>query len=185
MSNISLSSLSYISRENLAHAIRASHQDQAQTQAQDTSSDAPKPAEPAGLPPHIAVIDVRDSDHIGGHIRGSTWVPSNELDYKLPEVLRTMRDKEVVVFHCALSQQRGPSAALRYLREKERLEGLGGEGESGEKDGGVEDGNGEGDRKTKQKVLVLGGGFTEWQEKYGRDERLTEGWRKDVWEGGY
>jgi hypothetical protein len=31
---------------------------------------------------------------------------------------------------------------------------------------------------------VLRGGFTEWQEKYGRDERLTEGWSKGVWEDG-
>ena len=28
----------------------------------------------------IAVVDVRDSDHIGGHIRGSTWIPAHELD---------------------------------------------------------------------------------------------------------
>lgn len=194
MSNISLSSLTYISREDLARQIRNSNQ--AQTQATSAaaatgSSDSPQPNsstatatanEPVGLPPHIAVIDVRDSDHIGGHIRGSTWVPSSELDYKMPEVLRTMRGKEVVVFHCALSQQRGPGAALRYLREKERMEASGGgelagggENEEGKKEGG----------KKEQKVVVLSGGFTEWQEKYGRDERLTEGWRRDVWEGGY
>jgi Cdc25 family phosphatase len=35
-------------------------------------------------------------------------------------------------------------------------------------------------------VVVLQGGFTEWQEKYGSDEKLTEGWQKDIWEmGGY
>lgn len=184
MSNISLSSLSYISREDLAREIRISHQATTQAQAASAASSNPTSStstapdtstanEAAGLPPHIAVIDVRDSDHIGGHIRGSTWVPSGELDYKMPEVLRTMREKEVVVFHCALSQQRGPGAALRYLREKERTEGR----EKEEVD--------EGEGNKKQKVVVLSGGFTEWQEKYGRDERLTEGWRKDVWEGGY
>lgn len=186
MSNITLSSLSYVSRENLAHAIRESHREQAHAAASAASSaspDAPQAPEPAGLPPHIAVIDVRDSDHIGGHIRGSTWVPSSELDYKMPEVIRTMKDKEVVVFHCALSQQRGPSAALRYLREKERLEGEG-EGEGKEGENGEGQGQ-QGSGKKKQKVVVLGGGFTEWQEKFGRDDRLTEGWRKDVWEDGY
>ena len=48
------------------------------------------------------------------------------------------------MFHCALSQQRGPKAALRYLREKERM---GGEAEG-----------------KKQKVYVLEGGFVKWQE---------------------
>lgn len=147
MSTITLSSLNYISREDLAAKIKSSS---------DTSSP---------LPSNVAIIDVRDSDHIGGHIRGSTWIPSSQLDYKVPEMIRTLRDKETVVFHCALSQQRGPSAALRYLREKERL------------DTGKEEGK-------EQKVVVLRGGFTEWQEKYGEDEVLTEGYQKDIWEFG-
>ncbi len=132
---------------------------------------------------------MRDSDHIGGHIKGSTWVPSSQLDYKVPELLRTLRDKEVVVFHCALSQQRGPSAALRYLREKERLDPAADLESKGEvKEEGV--GKSEGTEKEgsrhgkKQRVYVLKGGFTEWQEKYGEDEELTEGYRKDIWEFG-
>jgi rhodanese-related sulfurtransferase len=162
MSNSSLSNLPYISRESLAAQIRASQ----------SPSDTPSSAT---LPSNIAIIDVRDSDHVGGHIRGSTWVPSSQLDYKMPELLRTLKDKEVVVFHCALSQQRGPGAALRFLREKEAREGL--EGGKGSKEGDEsKEGVGE------QKVVVLKGGFTEWQEKYGRDERLTEGWEKKVWE---
>ncbi|OAG01547.1 Rhodanese-like protein [Paraphaeosphaeria sporulosa] len=161
MSNITLGNLSYISREELAEQLK-------------TSSSAPS------LPSHLAIIDVRDSDHVGGHIRGSTWVPSSELDYKTPELVRTLKDKEVVVFHCALSQQRGPSAALRYIRERERLDqGRGGEKETGdgeEKEPGKEKG---------QKVLVLRGGFTQWQDKYGPDKGLTEAWQKDIWEFGY
>lgn len=94
--------------------------------------------------PSLAVIDVRDSDYVGGHIVGGTNVPVNTHDYRMPELIRTLKDKDVVVFHCALSQQRGPSSALRYLREKERLEGA-----------GKEDG---------QKVYVLEGGFVKWQE---------------------
>lgn len=172
MSNLTLANLEYISREDLAARIKSS-----QTPS-TADSDA---AKPSTLPANIAVIDVRDSDHIGGHIRGSTWLPSAELDYKTPELIRTMRDKEVVVFHCALSQQRGPSAALRYLREKERLGDKGGVGKE------AEEGSGEGKeegRGKEQKVLVLKGGFTEWQEKFGADEGLTEGWRKDIWEWG-
>ncbi|OOF96493.1 hypothetical protein ASPCADRAFT_144983 [Aspergillus carbonarius ITEM 5010] len=112
-------------------------------------------------PSKLAVIDVRDSDHVGGHILTSTWVPSSSLDYRLPELIRTLQDKEKVVFHCALSQQRGPSAALRYARERERVLGQ--------------------EESKKQEVFVLEGGFVQWQEKYGKDVRLTEAYVEDIW----
>lgn len=170
MSTISLSNLAYIDRDTLAARF-----------------EPPAPNAPRTLPSSTAIIDVRDSDHIGGHIRGSTWVPSSELDFKMPELLRTLRDKDTVVFHCALSQQRGPSAALRYLREKERVQGSGGvvsEGEVKEEGEGVDKEGGEEKTEKKQKVYVLRGGFTEWQEKYGEDGELTEGYKKDIWEFG-
>ncbi|GKZ16545.1 hypothetical protein AbraIFM66951_000222 [Aspergillus brasiliensis] len=112
-------------------------------------------------PSKLAIVDVRDSDHVGGHITTSTWVPSSSLDYRLPELIRTLADKEKVVFHCALSQQRGPSAALRYARERERVLGE--------------------EESKKQEVFVLEGGFVQWQEKYGADERLTEAYVEDIW----
>lgn len=65
-----------------------------------------------------------------------------------------------MVFHCSLSQQRGPGAAGGYLRLR-----------------GKEDGEGEGG----QEVWVLDGGFVKWAEMYGEDERLTEGFVKSVW----
>ncbi|KAI8938574.1 hypothetical protein NX059_004453 [Plenodomus lindquistii] len=166
MSNLNLTSLNWITREILADTIQSS------------------PSQ--SLPANTAIVDVRDSDHVGGHIKGSTWVPSSQLDYKTPELIRTLKDKEVVVFHCALSQQRGPSAALRYLREKERLEGEGVEDGAEEKEGETDEKGqeGEGDGKKKQKVYVLKGGFTEWQEKFGEDPKLTEGYQKDIWEFG-
>ncbi|KAI5303560.1 hypothetical protein KEM56_007418 [Ascosphaera pollenicola] len=72
-------------------------------------------------PASFAIVDVRDSDHIGGHIYSSIWAPSSSLDAKLPELIRTLSDKKKVIFHCALSQQRGPSAALRYARQRAAL----------------------------------------------------------------
>ena len=120
----------------------------------------------------LAIVDVRDSDYIGGHIRGSINVPSPSLDWKMPELVRQLKDKEIVVFHCALSQQRGPSAALGYLREKDQLFTVNKE-------------KGDEAQEQKQQVYVLEGGFVKWQEKYGEDERLTEGYEKDVWEFGY
>lgn len=132
MSQFNISNLPRISRESLASLIKNKH-------------------------PSMAVIDVRDSDYIGGHILGGQNLPSNTHDYKMPELVRTLKEKEVVVFHCALSQQRGPSAALRYLREKERLEGG--------KEEVVEGKEGkEGVEVKGQTVYVLDGGFVKWQE---------------------
>ncbi len=116
-----------------------------------------------------------------------------------------MADKEIVVFHCALSQVRGPKAAARYLRERERVLGIpaAGQGEIGqalkksavetegergyEKEGpweGVEK-KGEGEKKDDvkkvQEVYVLERGFEGWHEVYGKDERLTEGYNEELW----
>ncbi|KAB8292578.1 hypothetical protein EYC80_008283 [Monilinia laxa] len=147
-------------------------------------------------PRNLAIIDVRDDDHIGGHIKHSTHIPSSTLDYKIPELVRKLKDKDTVVFHCALSQQRGPSAALRYIRERERLVGTGVVGETMKKnkeentekkaddDGKWED-VAEGTEKKEQKVYVLDRGFVGWQEIYGEDTRLTEGYRKEIWQDGY
>jgi len=121
----------------------------------------------------VAVIDVRDSDYVGGHVLGCTHVPSGNLDWKLPELVRTLKDKETVVFHCALSQQRGPSAALRYLRERDKALA---------KDTTEKKAEDEQKEDRKQNVYVLEGGFVKWQEKFGDDERLTEGYQKDIWQ---
>lgn len=39
--------------------------------------------------------------------------------------------------------------------------------------------------KGEQTVYVLDRGFVGWQEVYGGDERLTEGYRKELWADGY
>jgi hypothetical protein len=36
-----------------------------------------------------------------------------------------------------------------------------------------------------QKVYVLDRGFVGWQERFGEDERLTEGYSKELWKDGY
>lgn len=119
----------------------------------------------------LAVIDVRDSDYIGGHIVNGINAPTHTHDYRMPELVRTLKDKEVVVFHCALSQQRGPSSALRYLREKERLQSVNDKVADPEKAEASIEGvkadatsDGEGVVKNGQTVYVLEGGFVKWQE---------------------
>lgn len=66
------------------------------------------------------------------------------------------------------------------MRERERLSNKdtpakGSKGEEPER----EDGDGKGHEK--QDVLVLEGGFTQWQSRYGEDERLTKDYVKDIW----
>jgi len=125
-----------------------------------------------------AIIDVRDNDYIGGHIKGSQHVPINQFDARLPELLRVNKDKQRVVFHCMLSQQRGPKAALMYARAKEAaVERDGGRGDEDGGEGGAQSGKIGG-----QEVCVLEGGFGNWQALYGEDGELTEGYVKDLWE---
>ncbi|KAK5939836.1 Cdc25 phosphatase Ibp1 [Knufia obscura] len=130
----------------------------------------------------VAVIDVRDNDHVGGHIKGSQWVPAHELDARMPELLRTNKDKQRVVFHCMLSQQRGPKAALAYARakaydvEKQKKEA----GDQAKEEAELD----EGEEKQKtggQEICVLEGGFENWQSFYGEDKTLTEGYVSDLW----
>ncbi|KAL9137454.1 MAG: hypothetical protein Q9175_001343 [Cornicularia normoerica] len=166
----------------------------------------------------VAVIDVRDDDHVGGHIKSSTHVASSSLDHRVPEIVRTMAGKEIVVFHCALSQQRGPTAALRYMSERESKMKEGKmDKETGPPGIGINNGSlqknpspaskeqdvkgeikkvldsPESGIKTRsilkapspeskeQEVYVLDKGFVGWQEKYGKDERLTEAYAADIW----
>ncbi|KAJ9664556.1 Cdc25 phosphatase Ibp1 [Neophaeococcomyces mojaviensis] len=146
-----------------------------------------------------AVIDVRDNDYIGGHIKGSQHVPINQFDARLPELLRVNKDKQRVVFHCMLSQQRGPKAALTYARakqsaaekemkeklEKEVAEEVEAKDEEKEKRDGWEDvdvSDRAAGRIDKQEICVLEGGFENWQAFYSGDVRLTEGYVKDLWE---
>ncbi|KAK4183450.1 Rhodanese-like domain-containing protein [Podospora australis] len=136
----------------------------------------------------IAIIDVRDDDYIGGHIKGAHHFPSRTLDATLPALVRKLQDKETVVFHCALSQQRGPGAALRYLRERQRI--LGTLNANKKKNDTEQQGSEEAKEEdqaapVEQKVYVLDRGFVGWQEVYGEDERLTEGYRKELWKDGY
>jgi rhodanese-related sulfurtransferase len=136
-------------------------------------------------PNKIAIIDVRDSDHIGGHIKSSEWIPTNQLDVRIPELLRAHRDKEKMVFHCMLSQQRGPNAALKVARAMRDMAEKEGKEKAGKESNGRTQ-QGEEDEQKKQKmpdVCVLEGGFAAWQARYSENEKLTEGYVKDLWEG--
>lgn len=110
----------------------------------------------------LAVVDVRDSDYVGGHIKGCWHYPAGNFHETLPELRQRLIDNDIndVVFHCALSQVRGPKSALRFLRFLE-----------------ADDTN-----LDLIKVWVLQGGFTSWQRHYGEDTTVTEDYAKDLWQ---
>lgn len=64
----------------------------------------------------------------------------------------------------------------------EKEEGQGGEGKEEGWEDVQEGGSGQ---KKEQKVYILERGFVGWQEEFGEDVRLTEGWRKEIWKDGY
>ncbi|KAG2197235.1 hypothetical protein INT47_003610 [Mucor saturninus] len=106
-----------------------------------------------------AIVDVRDSDYIGGHIPGSINVPASQMYDKANDLIRDFSHVPKVYFHCALSQVRGPKSARIYSETMNNL--------------GIE---------SDQKVKILRNGFEGWHAKYRKEEGLIEDYDKSVWE---
>ncbi|KAL1915898.1 uncharacterized protein VTP21DRAFT_6286 [Calcarisporiella thermophila] len=104
------------------------------------------------------IFDVRDDDFEGGNIPGAYNLPSRLLSDKLFDLVKVHQDCPLVIFHCALSQVRGPKAARLY-KEARSLCGI----------------------NTSQRVSVLRGGFAAWQAKYRDDPLLVENFDIDFW----
>ncbi|KAL3623352.1 cell division cycle-related protein [Castilleja foliolosa] len=65
--------------------------------------------------PNIAIVDVRgDERGYDGHIAGSLHFASDTFTDKLPNLVESTKDKDTLVFHCALSQVRGPKCARKF-----------------------------------------------------------------------
>ncbi|TBU27180.1 Rhodanese-like protein [Dichomitus squalens] len=107
------------------------------------------------------VIDVRDDDWAGGNIKGSHNSPSSQFYVHVHDLVERTKNVPTVVFHCALSQVRGPQAARIYAQARDQLEGDG--------------------EDIPHQVLVLRGGFQDFQAKYREDPELVENWSKEVW----
>ncbi|XP_058093483.1 arsenate reductase 2.2 [Magnolia sinica] len=92
--------------------------------------------------PKLAVIDVRDDERsYDAHIAGSLHYASETFSEKIPELLQQVKGKDTLVFHCALSQVRGPSCARMFA---DYLSGM-------KEDAGI------------KKVVVLERGFNGWE----------------------
>ncbi|KAI3923006.1 hypothetical protein MKW98_013540 [Papaver atlanticum] len=91
---------------------------------------------------NLAIVDVRDDErNYDAHIAGSLHYPSSNFSEKIPNLIHEANGKDTLVFHCALSQVRGPSCARRLV---DYLEGM-------KEDAGIKN------------VMVLERGFNGWE----------------------
>ncbi|XP_041025546.1 dual specificity phosphatase Cdc25 [Juglans microcarpa x Juglans regia] len=78
--------------------------------------------------PNIAIIDVRDDErNYDGHIAGSLHYASDTFSEKISNLIQEVKGKDTLVFHCALSQVRGPTCArkiVNYLEEMKEDSGI-------------------------------------------------------------
>jgi hypothetical protein len=75
------------------------------------SKSLPNSSSPS-IPKAFQIVDVRDDDYVGGHIPGTLNIPSRQFLSRVNTLVDELKDKEAVVFTCALSQQRGPNVRL-------------------------------------------------------------------------
>ncbi|PRQ43630.1 putative protein-tyrosine-phosphatase [Rosa chinensis] len=93
-------------------------------------------------PNNIAIIDVRDDERsYDGHIAGSLHYPNDSFYDKISNLAQEVKAKDTLVFHCALSQVRGPSCARKFANYLEEMK----------EDTGIKD------------ILVLERGFNGWE----------------------
>ncbi|XP_068645963.1 dual specificity phosphatase Cdc25 [Aristolochia californica] len=91
---------------------------------------------------NVAIVDVRDDERsYDPHIAGSLHYASETFSQRIPHLIRDVKGKDTLVFHCALSQVRGPSCArffADYLSEVKEDTGI-------------------------KKIVVLERGFSGWE----------------------
>ncbi|SPO31937.1 related to YCH1 - phosphatase [Ustilago trichophora] len=116
----------------------------------------------------VAIVDVRDDDFEGGNIVSATNHPSSKFADEIQDLIYgPLKDYKQVVFHCHLSQQRGPKAAGQYAQARQAA---------------LETGKLKDEAQPKQDVLVLRGGFSEFQDKYKKDPAVVEKYDASAWE---
>ncbi|CEH12491.1 M-phase inducer phosphatase [Ceraceosorus bombacis] len=124
-----------------------------------------------------AIIDVRDDDFEGGNIVGCKNVPSRIYRDSVKGVVRDVEQYPLVVFHCQLSQSRGPTAARLYIDERVsqleagKLKPLREPRESDDEIGKCIEGG--------QEIRILRGGFSSFGEQYKANPKLVENWDQE------
>ncbi|WVN86632.1 uncharacterized protein L203_101800 [Cryptococcus depauperatus CBS 7841] len=104
-----------------------------------------------------AVVDVRGNDFVGGNIVSAMNVPSDTFHAQVDELVKKLENVPKVVFHCALSQVRGPKSARIYAESRaHHFPNV----------------------SASQEIYVLRGGFSEFQSRYRHDPELIEKFNK-------
>ncbi|KAI7869071.1 Rhodanese-like protein [Spinellus fusiger] len=103
------------------------------------------------------IVDVRDTDYAGGHITGAVNIPAHTIIDRAHELVVEYEQVPLMVFHCALSQVRGPKSARIYNEAKQHLR-----------------------PNSSQQVKVLRYGFEGWLSKHHQDG-LIEDYDPAVW----
>jgi len=106
------------------------------------------------------VVDVRDDDFEGGNIKDARNIPSRDFLMNVDDLVKTTKEIPLIVFHCALSQVRGPKAARIYEETARNVRK---------------------DTDPIPDVAILRDGFSMFQVKYKDDTALVENWDKDMW----
>lgn len=105
------------------------------------------------------IVDVRDNDFVGGHIKGVLHQPSVEFPDNVDSLVSKTKDVPLVIFHCYLSKMRAVNAATSY--EQLRHQKV--------------------DKDVDHEVVIMRGGFSEFQGKFKDDGEIVEDWDKNVW----
>jgi Cdc25 family phosphatase len=106
------------------------------------------------------VVDVRDDDYAGGNIKGCLNQPSRDFMLTVHGLVEEAKEIPIVIFHCAMSQVRGPKAASIYAETRQN----------------ILNGN-----DMRQDIVILRDGFSQFQVKYKNDPDLVENWDEEVW----
>ncbi|KAJ2761807.1 Cdc25 phosphatase Ibp1 [Coemansia nantahalensis] len=133
--------------------------------ADELASIVGDPAKTPGV--DYLIVDARDEDYQIGHIPGAVNVPAHDIRLRAGKLIDKYRAVPLVVFHCALSQQRGPKSARIYSEiVQARLE--------------TEQ---PGSPLASQTVQVLRGGFVGWAERFRRTKpELIEDFDQARWD---
>ncbi len=110
---------------------------------------------------NFLIIDVRDADFDGGAIKHAINIPSIEfksnLDVHVERICKQTNEQTEIIFHCMMSQVRGPSCAQKFKRRAQEL------------------------GWSERQVFVLQGGFSKWEIEHGKDPQLTVDYDEEMW----
>ncbi|CAO1623814.1 unnamed protein product [Parajaminaea phylloscopi] len=153
---------------------------------------APAGSPASGLRRDIAIVDVRDDDFEGGNIIGARNVPSTGFADHADRLARTeLKDVPTVIFHCSLSQARGPKSARIYSEARQAalvsgiIKPMTQAAASHEEDAlkieGTDSPAAQTGENGGQNILVLRDGFANFGRVYKDDARLVEKYDEESW----